>query len=280
MISLDDNHYAEPIIFKLIQKEAFSTEYDAIIKGKELSPKSNIAQLCPFIDNQGIMRARGRLSKAHFEFDTKHPILLLSKYLATRLMLLKCHLCNYHQGVESMRHELRHKFWILGLRNSSRNIKSRCVQCRKYNAVVQAPIMADLPRERLEKSDYPFTYVGVYYFGPREVKYMGKTLKRWVCVFTCLSKRVRQLEMVFSLDTDSCLSAVTQFIVRRGHQLTIWIQNGTNVVGANNDLNQFATMWQNTDFQGKLRQKEIFWKFNPVAGPLFGGSWERMVNTC
>ena len=71
VISLDEYHYAERITFKLSQKESFTTEYDTLVNGKEVSSKSNIAQLCPFIDNQGIMRASGRLSKADFEFDTK-----------------------------------------------------------------------------------------------------------------------------------------------------------------------------------------------------------------
>ena len=217
------------------------------------------------------MRARGRLSKADFEFDTKHPILPPSKHPETRLMMLECHLDNYHQGVESMRHGLQQKFWIFCLRNALRNIKNRCVPCRKYSAVVQAPIMADLPRERVEKVDFPFTYVGVDYFGPIEVKYMRKTLK---CVFTCLSTRAIHLEMVYSLDTDSRLSAVLRFIARRGHPSTIWSDNGTNFVGANNELKQFVSMWQNDDFQEKLRQKKIVWKFNPAAAPHFGDSWE------
>ena len=128
-----------------------------------------------------------------------------------------------------MRHGLQQKFWILGLRNALRNIKNRCFPYRKYSAVVQAPIMAaDLPRERVEKIDFPFTYVGVDYFGPIEVKYMRKTSKRWVCVFTCLSTRAIHLEMVYSLDTDSCRSAVSLFIARRGHPSTIWSHNGTS----------------------------------------------------
>ena len=180
------------------------------------------------------MKARGRLSKADFEFDTKHPILLPSKHPATRLMMLNCHLDNYHQGVESMRHGLQQKFWILGLRNALRNIKNRSVPCRRYSAVIQAPIMADLSRERVKKVDFPFTYVGVDYFEPIVVKYMRKTLKRWVCVFTCLSTRAIHLEMVCLLDTVSCLSAVIRFIARRGHPSTIWSDNGTNFVGANN----------------------------------------------
>ena len=104
LISLDEYHYAERITFKLMQKESFTTEYDTLVNGKELSSKSNIAQLCPSLDDQGIMRARGRLSKADFKFDTKHPIVLPSKHPATLLLMLKCHLDNYHQGVEKMRY--------------------------------------------------------------------------------------------------------------------------------------------------------------------------------
>ena len=76
LISLVEYHYTEEIIFKSIQKESFATEYDTLVNGKEFSSKSNSGQLCPFLDDQGIMRARGRLSKADFEFDSKHPILL------------------------------------------------------------------------------------------------------------------------------------------------------------------------------------------------------------
>ena len=140
--------------------------------------------------------------------------------------------------------------------------------------------MADAPRERLEKAKFPFTYVGVDYFGPLEVKYMRKTMKRRACVFSCLSTRAIHLELVFSLDTDSCLSAIKRFIATRCPPSTIWSDNGTNSVGAYNELKHFTSMWQTSDFQEKLRQKKIVWKFNHAAAPHFGGSWERMVKTC
>ena len=169
-MSLDEYQKAERMMFKLVQTEAFPTEYVAFTEKKEFSSKSSIAQLCPFIDKNGIMRARGRLSKADFESDTNHPILLPSKHPTMQLMILKCHLDNYHQGVESMRHELQQKFWILSLRNALRSIKGRCAPCRKYSANVQAPLMANFLRERVEKVFFSFTYGD--YFGPLEVKYM------------------------------------------------------------------------------------------------------------
>ena len=71
-----------------------------------------------------------------------------------------------------------------------------------------------------------------------------------------------------------------QIMLYRSHPSTISSDNGTNIVGANNKLKHFASMWQNSDFQEKLQQKKVVWKFHPVAAPQFGGSWERMVKTC
>ena len=166
LISMDEYHYAEQITFELIQKESFDSEYDTLVNGKNLTSISNIGQLCPFIDDQGILRARGRLSKADFKFDTKHPILVPSKHPATQLMMLKAHLNNYHQGVASMRHGLQQKFWILSLRNALRNIKIRCVPCSKYNAVVQAPIMADVPKKERRKLTSVLPMLESIIFGP------------------------------------------------------------------------------------------------------------------
>ena len=248
------------------------TEYHTLINGKEFSSILNIAQLCPFLGELGIMRARGRLSKTDFKLGTKHTNILPSKHRAIRLMMLKRHLDNYHQGVDSIRHELQQKFRILGVRNALRNNKSRCVPCRNYSTIVQAPIMADLPKERAEKVELPFTSVGVDYFRPIKVTYMRKTLRRWLCVFTCQSIRTIHLEIVYSLDTVTCLSAITRFIARLGHPSTLRSDNGTNFVCAKNELKQFASVWQNSVLQEKLQQKKIVRKFNLDAAPHFGGS--------
>ena len=72
-------------------KEAFSTEYVALTGVRVLFKIKHCSTL-PFNDDNGIMRARGRLSKVDFEFDTKHPILLPSKHPKMQLVMLECHL--------------------------------------------------------------------------------------------------------------------------------------------------------------------------------------------
>ena len=48
-----------------------------------------------------------------------------------------------------MRNIVQQKMWILGIRNALRSIKNKCVTCRKGRAQRMAPVMADLPEERL-----------------------------------------------------------------------------------------------------------------------------------
>ena len=139
---------------------------------------------------------------------------------------------------------LQQEYWIIGLRNALRKIKSRCIKFRHRNAnPIHAP-MADLPRERLDEHVFPFTHTGVDYFGPFEVKLLRtlkvrRTLKRWSCLFICLTARAVHIEAALSLDTESCLAAVTRFIARRGYPNTIISDNGTNFVGAANELKAF-----------------------------------------
>ena len=58
---------------------------------------------------------------------------------------------------------------------------------------------------------------------------------------TCLTTRAVHIEVAQSLDTESCLAAVTRFIARRGYPSTIISDNGTNSVGAANELIAFVT---------------------------------------
>ena len=91
---------------------------------------------------------------------------------------------------------------------------------------------ADLPRDRTEAYEPPFTSVGMDYFGPFEVKQGRSCVKRWGCLFTCLSVRAVRMEIVNSLDTDAMISALRRFISLRGYPKEIRNDCATNFVKA------------------------------------------------
>ena len=172
-----------------------------------------------------------------------------------------------------MRNILQQEFWIIGLRNALRKIKSRCIKCRHRSANPVYPPMADPPRERLDEHVFPFSNTDVDCSGAIKVKFLRPTMKRLCCFFTCLTTRTVQVEVAQSLDTESCLAAVTRSISRRGYPSIIISDNGTNFVGADNELKAFVNEWSKAKSESDLAQKKFVWKFNPPGAPHFCGVW-------
>ena len=63
-----------------------------------------------------------------------------------------------------------------------------------------------------------------------------KQLKRWGCIFSCLSSRAIHLEVATDLSTDIFINVLRRFISLRGSVSKIRCDQGTNFVGADNEL--------------------------------------------
>lgn len=63
-----------------------------------------------------------------------------------------------------------------------------------------------------------------------------RILKGYVCVFVCFVTRAIHLELVSDESTAQFMQALRRMVDRRGPVREIWSDNGTNFVGANNEL--------------------------------------------
>ena len=227
-----------------MQQEQFAEEMKSLKVQKELPSNSKILQFLPFIVQQGLIRAQGRISIRQLNFETKQPKLLHWKHHVVELFLQNQHKNSHHEGTEHVRNIVQQKFWILGLQNALRLIKNKCIRCRKGRAQTKAPVMADLTEEQLVAS-IVFANVGVHYFGPFTVKIGRRNEKRWCCLFTYLTVRAVHIEIVLKLDPDFCLNAIMimQFIARRGKPVKMISDNGTNFVGAEKELAEYIVAW-------------------------------------
>ena len=107
--------------------------------------------------------------------------------------------------------------------------------CRKLRGALEEQKMANLPEDRLEPAP-PFTHCGIDFFGPFVIKEGRKELKRYGVLFTCLASRAIHLEVSAFLETDWFINALRRFINRRGPVRTIRCDQGSNLVGAKNEL--------------------------------------------
>ena len=250
---------AEKMLIRYAQNELNLTDY---------------ASLSLFKDAEGLIRVGGRLRQ------TKHckqnPLLVPKGQLAT-LFIREEHEKSGHLGVEYALANLRHQGkWIA--RVWVKSVINQYVTCKRYFAKPKEQKMADLPVERITPSP-PFLYTGVDCFGPCLTKRGRTEVKRWGCVFTCLSTRAIHLEKLNDLTTESFINALMRFISRRGRPLSILSDNRGNCVKANSELSKGISEWNQAMIEENLQQKHIQWKFNPPYSSHIGGIWERQIRT-
>ncbi len=279
-LSVAELRRAETYWLKFCQSESFRRELQCLGKSKALLSSSKLLPLSPYVDEDGLLRARGRLRHAPLPVVSKYPIILDGTHHVVRLLLVHLHLSHHHEGVEYTRSIVQERFWVLRVRSSLRSIVHACIPCKKRRAKSAQPLMADLPPSRLVGQDYAFSNVGLDYFGPFGVKVRRSVQKRYCALFTCLRTRAVHIEVCHSLDADSCIMAIRRFIARRGKPTRIVSDNGTNFVGACEEMRQALARWSSEHIHNSLAQDGILWQFNPPAAPHFGGVWERLVKSC
>ena len=219
----------------------------------------------------GILRVGGHLSKAAMPQEAKHPDILSKSSPIANLILQHIHQEVGHCGRNYMLAVLREKYWIPQANSAVRRIISKCTVCRRLNAKAGRQKMADLPEDRLQPDQPPFTNVGVDFFGPFEIKRGRSLIKRYGVIFTCLTVRAVHIEIAHSLDTDSCINAIRRFICRRGQVKILRSDNGTNFVAAEKELRKALENLDQTKIQNTMTEKGIKWIFNTPAASHQGG---------
>ena len=251
---------------------------DAVVK-----KSSRLAALSPFKDDDGLLRVGGRLERADISFDAKHPMIVPSKHHLVDLVIQHYHKREGHSGARIVLAAIQKDFWKLRGRSRIRWIINKCIRCRKNYAPPCEQVMASLPVQRVTAYERPFASTGVDYFGALLVKRARCQVKRYGCVFTCLSMRAVHIEVARSLDAESFLCAFSRFTARRGLPKNVYSDNGSNFVGACRTLKEEFMNIQSDEAQSKihdrLRMKAVNWSFNPPLASHRGGVWERMIRS-
>ena len=272
---------AETAIIRYVQQKCFKEEVKALRSRKPVVKKSPIYILEPFLDDEGIVRVGGRLKNAPLPEKAQHPVIMPKDHHVSKLVARRVHeVQSGHSGKENVLSLIRQKYWIVRARPLVKRVVSECVVCRKFKGKPSVQQMADLPSERVTPDKPPFSNVGIDCFGPFAVKRGRSQVKRYGCLFTCLSVRAIHIEKLDSLDADSFVNAFTRFCARRGVPERVRTDNGTNFVAGEREMREAMQGWKHDGkVKGHLLQKEVKWEFNPPAASHMGGIWERQIRT-
>ncbi|XP_039859773.1 uncharacterized protein LOC120716337 isoform X2 [Simochromis diagramma] len=264
--SVEDRQRAELFIIKLAQENTFSKEIKDLTRGKDIQLKDKthkLYSLSPFVDEQGVLRVGGRLTRATLHPYIKHPA-IIPKSSHVSSLLIK----HYHEKLRS------NGLWITGCSNAVASHIYKCTTCRKYRRHTQDQRMSDLPEDRMEATP-PFSYCGIDCFGPFYVKEGRKELKRYGLLFTCMCSRAIHIEMLDDLTSDAFMNALRCFISICGHVRQIRCDQGTNFVGAKGE---FLNALKDFDKE-QLKQYGCEFVLNTPSSSHMGGVWERQIRT-
>lgn len=162
-----------------------------------------------------------------------------------------------------------------------------CITCFKAKPTFYQPLMGELPASSTTPAR-PFIRVGCDFAGPILVKENSlrckKLAKTYFCIFVCFVTRAVHIELAGYLSTPCFLNVLKRFVSRRGLCSDIYSDNGTNFVGACQELKTIVkgiskAITVDDDVKQFLLKHKINWHFILPRAPHFGGLWETAVKS-
>ena len=224
------------------------------------------ANLKIYVDEQGVMRCRGRLGNSELPYDTKYPVYVPHQSRLAVLLILEAHENVFHQKERPTLTEVRTNYWIPKCRRLIRSLLPKCWLCNRLESLAfTLPSAPPLPNYRVEISP-PFSNVGYDHMGPLWVyDIYGKDKvahKAYVSLITCCTTRMMHLELQPSLEAPVCIRGLKRTFGRVGYPKRIVSDNHKTFKSSL--LRQFAA------------KNSITWKYILELSPHWGGFYERL----
>ena len=104
-------------------------------------------------------------------------------------------------------------------------------------------------------------------------------MKRYAVIFTCMSSRAVHIEELDDMTTDAIINALRCFMAIRGPVRQLRSDQGTNFVGARNELANALKELDNGRIQSLLLGNRCDFVMNVPYSSHRGGVWERQIRT-
>ncbi|GFT93058.1 putative RNA-directed DNA polymerase from transposon X-element [Trichonephila clavipes] len=152
-LSTSEIEKAENTLISTVQKEYFPEN-------------NNIPRIKTFVDNEGLIRVKTRITERKGDFNFLSPILLPNDCILTRRLIEYYRRKNFHAGTQiCLSRSLEKIFGFLRARRTVRNIIQNCVKCKKYNAGPVKSESVSLPADRIRDAGV-FEVIGIDLAGP------------------------------------------------------------------------------------------------------------------
>lgn len=265
------------------QEEKFPEEIKLLRSGNDLPRKHSLSRLMLTLDENDLLRTTTRITRndinlAKFGENMITQKLLPKDHHLTKLIVLHHHAQNKHMHYDTVSINIQKEYYIPHIKWVVRKfIREECYLCKLTDGRTLTPIMGDLPNEKLCNTHHPFTNIMVDCCGPFLVTQGRATVKRWMLVITCMTVRAVNIEILHTMSTDSVITALFNHFSIRGMARKIYSDQGTNFIGAINELRRSINLWNKKKMEKGLETWNIEWEVSPAYAPNMNGSVERLI---
>ena len=279
---------AEEFLYKQSQQRSFGEELSRLSASTPQPVKQNsrLKAVNPFLNQQGLLSVGGRLGNSSVSSLQAHPTILCSSDHFTKLIFTHHHQNLMHCGPTLLLAHLSTMLYVVAARKLARSVCASCLTCRRRAPKALKQMMGELPAPRVNPA-LCFVNTGLDYAGPIQLKRGNPRkptyTKGYLAIFVCLTTKAVHIEVVSDQTTAALTSALRRFCSLRGLPRHIYTDNGSNFVGAKNDLHDLYVFLQlpSTDaaIRSSLMDHKISWHCIPQRAPHFGGIWEAAVKS-
>ena len=228
--STEEKANALLVLVKYDQGKHFKEELQFLRRGMFVKKSSPIAQLDPFLDADGIIRANTRIDDdIDCAFDPKPPI-LPKKGEVTYRYIREIHERSNHYGYTNTLYTVKRSFWIVGAVHVVKKVISKCVICNKAKGKTVEQSMGNLHPAVIPDglgSSQPMVNcfqaiaidtIGSYHY----LNDVGQKSKIWILVIVCAQSRYVRLKLMSTLSTKSLLTALETHFAETTRATTIF----------------------------------------------------------
>ena len=271
------NHEAKIYWIKHEQSLNFKDEITFLTNpGCEVVPPL-VNNLNLFLDQDCIIRCKGRFEKSNLDYETSNPILLSRNSNLTSLLVWDAHKRRKHMGVASTLSCLRTGgLWVPKGRAFVKKVLSECITCKKINSnAYKYPKATNYLKDRVNYSN-PYQSTGIDCTGHMYVRQGEILVKMYLVIFTCLSIRAIHIELIPSLTCKDFLQAFIRFCNTNVIPGSIYSDNVSTFLQA---MGIIANATIDNDFTAFLIKNNIRHLTIPLYSAWAGTYWERMIRT-
>ena len=283
----------------------FALEYSQLEAGDTVDKESVLFQLNPYLcEKDRVIKMNSRLSDAELlPEQTKFPIILAKDSPFGDLVIMKQHTTNAHAGPQATHRSVRTQYWIVGGKRKVASVIRTCMQrhCIKQRAKAIIQDAPPLPKQRFEAE--VFTCISADGMGPFEIKVENvchfkaacnkchkektyeemqkeedekkcKTKKVYIVIFTCLSSRNINLELLQDRSTESFLMAFQRHCSENSFPKFILTDQAPEYKREDMEIQKVL---KKSEVQTYMAEKGIRWQFTPANSAQHNSITESLV---